>query len=115
MRVYCLALLLLIFACTGPSVEKSTEPQLFTLLPGEETGMDFINQLDFIKDFNIYTYRNFYNGGGVAVGDLKGDGLDDLYFTANMAENRLYINQGGMKFRNATTSSGAGGCHHGSC
>ncbi len=54
-------------------------------------------------------YEYFYNGGGVAVGDLNGDKLDDLYFTANLSDNKLYLNKGAMQFEDITPQSGAGG------
>jgi len=54
------------------------------------------------KDFNIFTYRNFYNGGGVAIGDVNSDGLADVYFTSNMGENKLYLNKGNWQFKDIT-------------
>ncbi len=54
-------------------------------------------------------YEYFYNGGGVAVGDINGDGLQDLYFTANMAPNRLYLNKGNMQFTDITAAAGVAG------
>ncbi|MEL7160555.1 MAG: VCBS repeat-containing protein, partial [Bacteroidota bacterium] len=82
---------------------------LFTLLPAESTGVDFTNQLTEGPNTNILVYEYFYNGGGVAAGDLNGDGNTDLYFTANMAENKLYLGDGNFGFRDMTTASGAGG------
>jgi len=79
------------------------------LLEPEKTGIDFVNQLNFDKDFNGFNYRNYYNGGGVAIGDINNDGLPDVYFTANMTENKLYINQGNFKFKDITTTSGTRG------
>jgi hypothetical protein len=66
---------------------------LFTSIPEGYSGLDFNNQLEYDADFNIYTYRNFYNGGGVALGDINNDSLIDLYFSANMKGNRLYLNR----------------------
>ncbi|UZR95629.1 VCBS repeat-containing protein [Chondrinema litorale] len=83
--------------------------KLFTLLPAEQTGIDFINQLEFNKDFNIYTYRNFYNGGGVGIGDFNNDGLVDIYFTANMKSNKLYLNKGNFQFEDITEKAGVSG------
>ena len=82
---------------------------LFELMKPEETGIDFINQLKFDKSFNIYTYRNYYNGGGVAIGDINNDGLMDIYFTSNQSQNQLYLNKGNFQFENITTPSGVGG------
>ena len=89
--VYLCLFLWLLFACEqsnkAPLQEEKT---LFSLLTSDQTGIDFKNQLSFDKDFNIYTYRNFYNGGGVGLGDINNDGLLDIYFTANMQSNKLY-------------------------
>lgn len=80
-------------------------------MPASYTGIDFENRLEFQQDFNIYTYRNFYNGGGVAVGDVNNDGLADIYFTANMLPNRLYLNRGNWKFEDVTEAAGVAGSH----
>ena len=98
------SLVLLTFTACNPSSKQanSNTSALFKLLSAEETGIDFENQLTFDKDFNINTYRNFYNGGGVAIGDVNNDGLQDIYFTSNMATNRLYLNKGGFKFEDIT-------------
>jgi len=89
---------------------KGTESNtLFQLMNPEETGIDFVNQLKFDKNFNIYTYRNYYNGGGVAIGDINNDGLMDIYFTSNLSQNQLYLNKGNFQFENITEKSGVGG------
>jgi len=109
-----LLLLLLFSACgkegTGDQDEANeTGPALFTLLPPAETNIYFQNTLSEGLNTNILMYEYFYNGGGVATGDLNGDDLIDIYFTSNMSDNKLYLNRGGMKFENATTASGATG------
>ena len=74
-----------------------------------DLGVDFINQTSYDREFNIYTYRNFYNGGGVAIGDINNDSLPDLYFTANMLPNKLYLNKGNWEFEDITEKAGVAG------
>lgn len=78
----------------------------FTLLPAQQTGVSFVNKLTESESANVLAYEYFYNGGGVAVGDLNNDGLPDLYFTGNMVPDRLYVNQGKLQFKDATSKSG---------
>lgn len=94
-------------ACTSPVQNKGVT--LFSDMPGDSTGIDFVNKLSFDQTFNIYTYRNFYNGGGVAVGDINNDGLVDLYFTGNLVPNKLYLNKGNFKFEDITGTAGVAG------
>ncbi|MEN0004077.1 MAG: VCBS repeat-containing protein, partial [Bacteroidota bacterium] len=105
-----LAITMLLGAC-GPTASEQDTAQgtRFTTLDATKTGIDFVNQLDFNKDFNIYTYRNFYNGGGVAIGDLNKDGLPDVYMTANMQPNKLYLNKGDFQFEDVTEQAGVAG------
>ncbi len=104
----CLVILML------ASCQKNSEPldcgtsdnTLFSLLSAEETGIDFRNDLEYTEEFNTYTYRNFYNGGGVAIGDLDKDGLPEIFFTGNMVGNRLYLNKGNLTFDDITDDAG---------
>ncbi|WP_153800203.1 VCBS repeat-containing protein [Foetidibacter luteolus] len=96
---------LFLFSCKGKQVAPVT---LFEKMDAAETGVDFRNDLSYDAKFNIYTYRNFYNGGGVATGDINNDGLPDIFFTANMLENRLYLNKGNMQFEDITEKAGIG-------
>lgn len=89
-------------------VPKAKET-LFTLLPGDSTGIHFINEVQNRKDFNIFKYRNFYNGGGVALGDINNDGLTDIYLTGNMVPNKLYLNKGNFKFEDISKAAGIEG------
>ncbi len=89
-----------VFGTTGPS---------FHLVDNQLAGVDFNNKLTYDDEFNIYTYRNFYNGGGVAVGDVNQDGWYDLYFTGNQVSNKLYLNNGDFTFEDITETAGVGG------
>jgi hypothetical protein len=86
-----------------------TNAQKFEVLFKESTGVDFINLLPEDGELNIFNYEYFYNGGGVAIGDINNDGLPDIYFSGNIAKNKLYLNLGNMKFKDITTSANAGG------
>lgn len=100
MKIVTLFSLLCINACKN---ESST---LFTRLDKDETGIQFQNTLFDDGSLNILNYSYFYNGGGVAVGDINNDGLQDLLFTGNMVKNRLYLNKGNFKFENITDKAG---------
>jgi hypothetical protein len=90
---------LLLFSCT----DKKPAP-LFELM--ENTGIDFNNKVTDGKLENSFLFRNFYNGGGVAIGDLNNDGLSDVLLTSNMGENKIYLNKGNFKFEDITAKSG---------
>ncbi len=70
------------------------------------TGIFFSNDLEYTEPLNPYTYRNFYNGGGVGLGDFNGDGLLDIFFTGNLVENKLYLNRGDFRFEDVTSQAG---------
>jgi hypothetical protein len=93
----------------APVATAPAAPTLFALLPPERTGISFVNTLTEGPNTNVLMYEYFYNGGGVAAGDLNGDGLEDLYFTANMTANRLYLNKGDLRFADISEASGAAG------
>ncbi|MGV3588925.1 MAG: CRTAC1 family protein, partial [Adhaeribacter sp.] len=90
---------------------KNTPPAqtLFSLLPPEKTNIHFSNTLTESTAGNVLTYQYFYNGGGVAVGDINNDGLQDIYFSGNMTPNRLYLNKGNMQFADITQQAGVAG------
>lgn len=95
-----LLLLLLTVACgKDPNTYEAPANALFSTPSPEDTGIDFVNSVTEDEEFNVLSYRLFYNGAGVAIADLNGDGLNDLYFAANQGPNRLYINEGDFKFR----------------
>src|SRR5256714_14838479 len=83
--------------------------QLFTALPASYTGIAFENRVPESQELNAFTYRNFYNGGGVATGDLNGDGLPEVMLTSNLHGNHLYLNKGKFRFQDITEEAGVGG------
>ena len=85
------------------------EIKLFEEISPKESGIDFENNLFFKQDFNIFTYRNYYNGGGVGLGDINNDGLLDIYFTSNLNQNKLYLNKGNFQFEDITGTAKVGG------
>ena len=86
--------------------EPATVSPLFTAIPAEQTGISFQNRIDEHEGFNVLEYEYFYNGGGVAVGDINGDRLPDVYFVANMGPDRLYLNKGDFTFEDITQQAG---------
>lgn len=89
--------------------KKEEHSKLFELMDKETTGISFINQLAYDRDFNVFTYRNYYNGGGVAIGDINNDGLSDIYFTSNLGANKLYLNKGNFQFQDISKQAGIQG------
>src|SRR5712671_2829321 len=84
----------------------SSAPQLFVAVAPEASGVTFANTLPEDSAVNIVNYLYYYNGGGVAAGDIDGDGLVDLYFTSNLGSNRLYRNLGNFRFEDVTARAG---------
>src|SRR6476660_9012121 len=79
---------------------------LFTRLPSAYTGVSFENRLTESREHNVFTYRNFYNGGGVAIGDLTGDSPPEVVLTSNQDGPRVYLNLGNFRFRDITKTAG---------
>ncbi|MBP6181444.1 VCBS repeat-containing protein [Flavobacterium sp.] len=88
---------------------SKNENQLFEKLSPEESNIEFNNQLDESKNISILDYLYYYNGGGVALGDINNDGLVDIYFTSNQGKNKLYLNKGGNKFDDVSVKAGVEG------
>lgn len=86
-------------------------PRLFQSMDSTQTGIGFINRVIDSANFNIFNFRNFYNGGGVGIGDINNDGLPDVFFTANQGTNKLYLNKGNFKFEDISASAGIQGIH----
>src|SRR3989475_1166424 len=103
------AALLLAAAVALAGCSRAKEPRLFELLSPESTGVTFVNRLPEDTAFNILNYLYYYNGGGVAVGDVNNDGLADLYFSSNLGPNRLYLNKGNYRFEDVTDRAGVAG------
>ncbi len=103
--------LFFIFSCQSnhQSIQDIPQDKLFSVIPKTVTGIDFTNEVSGTKEFNIFSYRNFYNGGGVGIGDVNNDGLPDIYLTANMSENKLYLNKGNWQFEDITSKAGVAG------
>jgi len=91
------------------SCKSGDDVQLFEKLPASKTHIDFTNQIKETPDFNILDYLYFYNGGGVASGDINNDGLVDLFFTSNQGKNKLYLNKGNMEFEDISVKAGIEG------
>jgi hypothetical protein len=100
MRIFFLFFIIVFcWSCT-----QKQEPKLFQLV--ENSGIDFNNKVVDQKYENSFFYRNYYNGGGVAIADINNDGLADVMFTSNMGENKLYLNKGNFKFEDISVAAG---------
>ncbi len=105
-------ILLLAFQSCKKSTPKSQKQtakkttKLFNTIPSSKSGINFVNTLEETLTSNYYQYMYTYIGGGVAAGDINQDGFVDLYFTSNSSEDKLYLNQGGLKFKDITKTAG---------
>ena len=95
--------LILCFQCSTKKEKESTT--LFNLVENNKTNIHFKNTVKENLYFNFLNYAYIYNGGGVAVGDINNDGLEDVYFTSNQESNRLYLNQGNLEFKDITVKA----------
>ena len=98
-------LLLFLVSCSNKRAPNQNG-LLFSLLPASSTGITFANNVQYSEKLNVYTYRNFYNGGGVAIGDINNDGLPDIFFCGNQQSNKLYLNKGNFQFEDITEKAG---------
>src|SRR4029078_8757636 len=96
----CIVIVALFFYACSSRKEKT----LFSLV--ENSGINFTNTVIDEQLDNSFYFRNFYNGGGVALGDVNNDGLPDVLFTSNMGENKLYLNKGNFKFEDISEKAG---------
>ncbi|MEM1216891.1 MAG: CRTAC1 family protein, partial [Bacteroidota bacterium] len=110
-RIVCVLLLALTWSCGSGNGDTpaSTTDTWFERKDNATIGMEFSNDLQYTNEFNVYKYRNFYNGGGVAIGDVNNDGLADVFMTANQGANRLFVNRGNWQFEDVTERAGVGG------
>ncbi len=94
---------------SSESSDENAQEAIFKLLPTEKTHIDFQNIINEGLNTNVLMYEYFYNGGGVAVGDVNGDGWEDVYFTSNMQANHLYLNKKNLEFADITFEAGVAG------
>ena len=103
-RKICLFFLLFVLLITVTCRNRESIPSLFTLM--ENTGIDFQNNVEDGSKDNSFLFRNFYNGGGVAIGDINNDGLPDIFFSSNAGANKLYLNKGNFQFEDISGKAG---------
>ena len=107
LKGFVLLLAILLASCSEKNNNSTEKAAIyFNSISPEKSGLDFSNTLHPKNDLNIIEYLYYYNGGGVAVGDINNDGLDDIYFTANQSPDRLYLNLGDLKFKDITLIAG---------
>ena len=110
-KLYLMALALALVLCSGCNSNALTDAtkqgdQLFELLDPSVSGLTFTNSITNTDELNIFNYRNFYNGGGVGLIDINNDGLNDVFLTANMGPNKLFLNKGSLQFEDISASAG---------
>jgi hypothetical protein len=101
-----ICMLVFVFTACQQSGYQSPDNPLFVTVDAKQSGLDFRNDVKDDTIFNELNYRNFYNGGGVAIGDINNDGLPDVFMTANAGKNKLFLNKGNFKFEDITDKAG---------
>ena len=99
---------LFLFSIILSFISCNSKKSLFTQLAAEKTGISFQNNILDTDSLNIMDYIYYYNGAGVAIGDINNDGLPDIFFASNTAGNKLYLNKGNMQFEDITAKAGVG-------
>jgi enediyne biosynthesis protein E4 len=89
--------------------QNATPAKMFSLVGSQQSGIDFRNDILETPQLFYYTYEYLYNGGGVSIGDINNDGLQDIYFSSTLGSNKLYLNLGNLKFKDITVSAGVTG------
>ena len=100
--IICLINLLLLFSSCH---QKHDAAIMFRVLRSDQTGLEFTNELTSTREFNVFKYMYFYNGSGVGAGDFNNDGLIDLFFSSNEGKNKIYLNQGKLRFKDVTAEA----------
>lgn len=117
-RLCAYLIILLLLSCNANDRQDERSGTLFSLLDNKQTGIDFANELTDKEDANIFLHRNFYNGGGVAIGDVNNDGWNDVFLTSNQGDNKLYLNKGKVngvaswQFEDVTEKAGVKGARY---
>jgi enediyne biosynthesis protein E4 len=119
MKRLCVYLIILfLLSCNSQDRREERSGSLFSLLDNRQTGLDFTNELTDKEDANIFLHRNFYNGGGVAIGDINNDGWNDVFLTSSQGDNKLYLNKGKVngvatwQFEDITEKAGVKGAKY---
>src|SRR6266567_9402308 len=104
-NIQCLFAVLIVTLLMSCRKNKETADPLFQTLTDDQTGLHFTNKLTPTQQFNMFHYMYFYNGAGIGAGDFNNDGLIDLFFAANQGENKLFLNEGKLHFKDVTKDS----------
>nr|WP_282082787.1 VCBS repeat-containing protein [Aquimarina aggregata] len=91
---------------------QQKQNKLFHLAPSKKSNISFQNTSQPTQKLTILDYLYYYNGGGIAIGDINNDDLPDLFFTGNQVQNKLYLNKEGFQFEDITDNAGIGGNSH---